>query len=1107
MAGHASPELLAFQRPGAGVDARRGVRKGFVSAGATAALWAAWLAAIGPASVHGAPNFSLMPGVKISYQPSPSPLELLLDTDIYVCDNDIVVLPDGSYVASHAYFGGGSTSTSAAITKVFRSTDKGSTWTQVAQFQPLWRASLCAHGGALYIMGPEYDGASYNTIRRSADGGITWTTPTDASSGRFQAIGLTGTLGTPNNPLLFGNRLYYGGGGRSTFFTTNTTDPLAVGDWKQSNGIETFSSWQVGVAGTLGSAYIGEGQIVASPGQGVAVLAKVKGYPYAAVIRCDATVGNIVRFGPHNDFAALPGAEKKFGAMHDPASGKFYVLSNPVLPAHANDPNWGSKPDMIRNTAAILSSRDLRRWNVEKIFLYSPNIDYEGWQYLQFDFDGDDIVVASRTAFDVGDTYRPPRGHDSNLLTFHRIANFRTVGRNHYLVADTGNNRVLRHERTGHADAPLGKFTLGQTFDGAALSAPQELAQDTNGDVYVREGGGRIVRFDAAGNFIATVAASPVPFDGSQISITQPPDGRCSWINSGSGNWADLLNWYYWGRPDETTEFATFGSAATGDATITVDPDPLLWNFETDGDEEGWTTSNVTGAAVSGGVFAGTSSTADPMLNRVALAFPGSDSPEVRIRMRASGPSGTVDFFWGTTVANSFQAARKITVPYTGGGAFQELVIPVAGNPAWDGQMITRIRVDPSQDSGATFEIDYIKIPRDSFCVAGLLFQNNTAYTLTGAGSLRVQPAAGEGLVDVRSGSHAIGLTLALGTNTAMNAEAGTSLSITGAIVGKGNLAKCGAGTLLLRGSNTFSGACTVSNGTLGLSGALDGIVTVAGGVLEGSGCANRDVTISGGTHAPGDSIGVMRLRGNYALGFGGTLRVEIAGTGSDGLRLEGSAGTVTLAGTLDIVAAPAIPDESSFTVIENMGPAAVAGTFEGLPEGAEFYEDAQWWRISYAGGTGNDVVLTRIVPTPWQQWQASHFGPGTNDPTLAGERADHDDDGIPNLLEYALDTDPLLGGPRSLPVGSVVGGRLALTFARTVANTDITMIVQGANVLTGPWTDLALSMNGASFSPTGGGIVTETGSGPTRLVEALDAYLISDPAHPSRFLRLRVTR
>jgi hypothetical protein len=119
---------------------------------------------------------------------------------------------------------------------------------------------------------------------------------------------------------------------------------------------------------------------------------------YTAIARVNATTGTVT-FDPDRDFVRVPGGEKKFGVRYDTVSGKYFLLGNPILPAHAGS---SIARDLIRNTAAVFTSTDLRQWKLEKVFLYSPNIDYEGFQYFNFDFDGDDIVVASRTAFDVG---------------------------------------------------------------------------------------------------------------------------------------------------------------------------------------------------------------------------------------------------------------------------------------------------------------------------------------------------------------------------------------------------------------------------------------------------------------------------------------------------------------------------------------------------------------------------------------------------------------------------------------------------------------------------------------------------------------------------------
>ena len=52
-----------------------------------------------------------------------------------------------------------------------------------------------------------------------------------------------------------------------------------------------------------------------------------------------------------------------------------------------------------------------------------------------------------------------------------------------------------------------------------------------------------------------------------------------------------------------------------------------------------------------------------------------------------------------------------------------------------------------------------------------------------------------------------------------------------------------------------------------------------------------------------------------------------------------------------------------TFTIIANDLSDAVVGTFSGLPEGSIITAGAARFRISYAGGSGNDVTLSAIAP------------------------------------------------------------------------------------------------------------------------------------------------
>ena len=385
------------------------------------------LLAIGSLSLAALPalakdDFSKVPGTVISHQRAPNPLRAAFGEPKYIGSPSLAVLPNGHYVASHDLFtrGGGPTSERGGVTKVFRSTDRGQSWQQVSTVQPAFWATLFVHGGELYLFGYRgYPGDAL--IRRSDDEGRTWTEPKDAASGLIKR-GRYG--GTPNRPARHGGRLWLASG-TAAFSAPLGADLLQASAWSRTRGVPGDKSSWLGGRFKLWS----EGQIVASPQTGVVLLPKVGGLPWTGRIQLQGPSAR-PRFDPERDFAHLPGAEKKFGAAYDPVSRKFYALTNPVLDRHSRK-TWDGelpappKPALVRNAAAIYTSTDLRTWELDRIFLYHPNARGVAFQYLNFEFEGEDLLIVSRTAYCVNLFWPPPRGHDSNLMTFHRIKDFR----------------------------------------------------------------------------------------------------------------------------------------------------------------------------------------------------------------------------------------------------------------------------------------------------------------------------------------------------------------------------------------------------------------------------------------------------------------------------------------------------------------------------------------------------------------------------------------------------------------------------------------------------------------------------------------------------------
>ncbi|MES2469437.1 MAG: hypothetical protein V4675_19185 [Verrucomicrobiota bacterium] len=185
-------------------------------------------------------------------------------------------------------------------------------------------------------------------------------------------------------------------------------------------------------------------------------------------------------------------------------------------------------------------------------------------------------------------------------------------------------------------------------------------------------------------------------------------------------------------------------------------------------------------------------------------------------------------------------------------------------------------------------------------------------------------------------------------------------------------------GTVILSGVNTYGGTTEVLGGTLLVNGSIAGdTVTVAAGTtLGGSGTINVGVAAStvqiNGTLAPGNSAGIITT--NKPLSFNGTsiFAAEIngttAGTGYDQLAV-GDPATVSIAGTsvinLSLGYAPA--PAAMFTLIDNAGTVPITGTFSNLADDStvtlSYLGNNYDFTADYQGGTGNDLVLTALIP------------------------------------------------------------------------------------------------------------------------------------------------
>lgn len=362
-----------------------------------------------------------VPGTVIRYTPASS--------KIYVGSPGITVLPDGAYLASCDEFGKGSTEHEYARSHVFRSEDRGETWSEVAVLDGLFWSSLFTHRGDAYLLGTTKHHGLVN-IRRSADGGRTWTEPTHTGNG---LITPEGQYHTAPVPVVYHNGRIW----RAVEDASNGTkwgyrysammmsapedaDLLNASSWTFSNKLSRNANW----LDADFKAFL-EGNAVITPEGNIVNILRVQRESgtgaTAAVCRVSADGRNIAL----DRFITLPGAAKKFSIRFDEKSQHYWALASVVAP-NVKTGSGGRKAGGTRNTLALIRSADLENWDIRSILLYHKDVKNHGFQYPDWHFDGDDIIAAVRTAHD-DDQGGAHNNHDANYLTFHRFETFRDL--------------------------------------------------------------------------------------------------------------------------------------------------------------------------------------------------------------------------------------------------------------------------------------------------------------------------------------------------------------------------------------------------------------------------------------------------------------------------------------------------------------------------------------------------------------------------------------------------------------------------------------------------------------------------------------------------------
>ena len=379
-----------------------------------------------PGAVHAQDK---VPGAIVAYSPAAD--------QKYIGSPSLAVLPNGNFVASHDQFGKGSTEHESAVSRIYSSSNKGKRWKQIAEIKGAFWSKLFVHKGVLYFMGTNKHHGN-TLIRKSVDGGVTWTEPTDKSNGLL----LAGEFHCAPMPVIEAN-------GRLWRTMESAFGP--VREWGKRYGAMMLSvpidadllnadNWTASKPLLFDSTYLNghftgwlEGNAVVDPQGGIVDVLRVDDKTTleekAAIVHISAD-GKQGTFDPATGFVKFPGGSKKFTIRFDPESKRYWTLSN-LIPADVKAANQGKNPASLRNNLALMSSTDLVNWQPHEIILSHPDALKHAFQYVDWMFEGKNIIFLSRTAFDDA-AGGADRGHDANFLTFHRIKNFRKKAKEIY---------------------------------------------------------------------------------------------------------------------------------------------------------------------------------------------------------------------------------------------------------------------------------------------------------------------------------------------------------------------------------------------------------------------------------------------------------------------------------------------------------------------------------------------------------------------------------------------------------------------------------------------------------------------------------------------------
>lgn len=318
--------------------------------------------------------------------------------------------------------------------RILLSDDKGKTWRKTPARIPMMHEILFKAGNSLYMIGH----SGRLLITRSEDNGETWSdvsvlcpdprwhqscTPVDIHDGKITLVyekWVSDDHKWPGvGPVLMQAETDSDLTDPKSWRFSELYNPDEDMEASRPSGIPAVEEGSAGILETNVIRVFNDKTPFYDPtGKSVVLMMRANtGFPDIGVMMKGVekedgslAIEKLERYGRDMYFAHIPGGDLKFYIVYDPVS-KLYWLLHSQIDGRMNP----------RRRLALSFSHDLLRWTFGGMVAIGP-ADNAARHYATMIISGDDLLIVSRS----GDE-RARNAHDGNLITFHRVKDFRNM--------------------------------------------------------------------------------------------------------------------------------------------------------------------------------------------------------------------------------------------------------------------------------------------------------------------------------------------------------------------------------------------------------------------------------------------------------------------------------------------------------------------------------------------------------------------------------------------------------------------------------------------------------------------------------------------------------